>query len=353
MLIKGEFKSLEERFGRGLPGCFGFAIIQPSCTIKEISRFIRGTVMKPSYKFLVILGLMFSTLIFSGCGLTDLVGNRTATPAATEETQQASPQPTGEDGKTGTEAPPTGAITGLASYPSEFIPPQRVIAFNQEDFSDYYVVEMSSGGEFQLDVPPGVYVVLAYPMNPSALGMAPGLAGAYTEAVLCGLQYGCDDHSLVSVTVAAGEATTEINPGDWYLPQGEDAGWPPDPLQPTTGNISGGLGYPSEYIPAMRVVAFELFSDAFYFVDTGLNQTSYELEELPVGTYQVVAFILDQGPDMAGGYTYFVTCGMTAECTNHRLQDVFVYPGETTVGIDPVDFYAPPAENDWPEYPGD
>lgn len=123
--------------------------------------------------------------------------------------------------------------------------------------------------------------------------------------------------------------------------------------QPATGGISGSLGFPSEYIPPMRVVAFDTNSADYYYVETELNQTHYQLADLPAGTYQVVAYVRDQGPDMGGGYSAFVTCGMTMACTDHTLLDVFVTAGEVTPDVDPVDFYAIPGEMGWPVDPVD
>ena len=118
-----------------------------------------------------------------------------------------------------------------------------------------------------------------------------------------------------------------------------------------TGDISGSLGYPSEYIPPLRVVAFDVNSQDYYYVDTQRNQADYHLEDLPAGTYHVVAYVHEEGPDIPGAYTEFVTCGQTVECTDHSLIDVVVSPGTVMQGVDPVDFYAQLDEVDWPENP--
>jgi hypothetical protein len=245
-----------------------------------------------------------------------------------------------------------GTITGQLSYPSEFLPSQRVVAFNIEDIQIYYAVDVVEGGTYELDVLPGTYVVLAYVIDPETLSAPPGMGAAYSKAVLCGLEVGCDDHGLAPVTVGVGETVSGIDPADWYLPPGEDAGWPDDPMNDATGVISGELGYPSEFIPAMRVVAFDVYSEAFYYVDTEENQVAYSMAELPPGTYNVVAFIREETPHMGGGYSNFVTCGLSADCDDHGLIDVNVYGDSTTENVDPVDFYATPKEmSSWPDYP--
>jgi hypothetical protein len=245
-----------------------------------------------------------------------------------------------------------GNVTGIfgsLSYPSEVLPPQRVVAFDVNDPSAFYYTEVRDGQTYTLETPPGTYVVVSYLINPADLGATPGLAGGYSQAVLCGLQAGCDDHSLVPVEVVAGQMTVDVDPGDWYLPpRGSD--WPSDPTVAEIGVISGNLGYPSEAIPPLRVVAFDVYSSYYYYVDTMANQSQYQISDLPVGTYHVVAFVRDT-PDISGAYTHAVPCGLSVDCENHRLIDVKVYPGQTASGVDPVDFYVDPEEWNWPDDP--
>ena len=120
---------------------------------------------------------------------------------------------------------------------------------------------------------------------------------------------------------------------------------------PPTGSISGRLGFPSEYIPPLRVVAFDVETQSYYYVDTLRNQTQYQITGLPPGTYHIVAYVRDEGPDMAGAYSVFVTCGQTVDCTDHSLVPVDVLPGQETTGADPIDFYVLPDQADWPENP--
>lgn len=270
----------------------------------------------------------------------------------TQEVPTATASPMPEATPTSTTSP-DGMITGQLSYPSEFLPPQRIIAFEANDTSVYFSTDVHSGGTYALTVPPNTYVVLAYLIDPADLGAQPGLSGAYSEFVLCGLHASCDDHSLVPVVVNPGETLTNIDPVDWYLPPGENADWPNDPTKSNSGSITGNLGYPSEYIPPLRVVAFNVFSDNYYYVDTILNQSTYTISDLPVGTYNVVAYVREEGPDFSGGYSQFVVCGMTTSCNDHGLINVNVYAGSTVEDVDPIDFYAQADEADWPENPTD
>ena len=93
------------------------------------------------------------------------------------------------------------------------------------------------------------------------------------------------------------------------------------------------------------------FSNDYYYVETELNQGTYQLEGLPAGIYQVVAYVREQGADISAGYTYFVPCGLSVDCSDHTLIDVYVYAGQVVEGVDPIDYYAPPGETDWPADP--
>ena len=71
-----------------------------------------------------------------------------------------------------------------------------------------------------------------------------------------------------------------------------------------TGIIAGNLSYPSEWIPALRVVAFDANTMAVAaMLDTQEHDSFYTLT-LPVGAYFVVAYTVDGM--LAGGYSQFV-----------------------------------------------
>jgi hypothetical protein len=109
-----------------------------------------------------------------------------------------------------------------------------------------------------------------------------------------------------------------------------------------TGVISGTLSYPSEALPAQRVVAWNVTDGTHYFMDTLADQSDYQLE-VPIGTYHVVAYVLGgEGfpSGLAGGYSQMVACGLTASCTDHTLLPVVVTAGGNLTNIDPGDWYA-------------
>ena len=128
----------------------------------------------------------------------------------------------------------TATITGALSYPSEFLPPMRVVAFSLTDKKAYFVDTAKDQGQFSLKAPAGTYYLVSYPYEGIAgnTGVVdsytPGggpFAGGYTQMVPCGLTANCEDHTLLPITVAQNQTVT-ANPGDWYAPEGA---FPPMP----------------------------------------------------------------------------------------------------------------------------
>jgi len=252
---------------------------------------------------------------------------------------------------------PGPEFTHLAAFPTSGGDPiTYVLAVGQVDF--------------QIDgIPAGTYFVLAYT---SGMGqVAASAAAGYTQYVLCGMGAACNDHSLIPVTVVAGQLTSGINPLDtWQMPF-----YPPDPLHdviqppplggndniPTqtpqgglVGSIAGTLSYPSEGIPPLAVVAFHVGGGPgdYYYVFTQTNQSAYQIDNLPPGQYTVVAYSLGGGgfpSGLAGGFTQYVLCGMQPPCSNHALAEVTVNAGQVTQNINPGDWYAP--QGTYPAYP--
>lgn len=173
--------------------------------------------------------------------------------------------------------------------------------------------------------------------------------GAYDQFYLCGLDQACNDTTLVDVVVQAGIVTQNINPGDWYNHVSE---FPPMPViqgveflateapgPAAIGTINGQLSYPSSFIPAQTIVAFDVNSANYYFINTSENQSTYSIN-VPPGTYYVVAYTQDGS--LSAGYSYAVPCGLSVECTDHSLIPVVVITGQATNQANPQDWYAPP-----------
>jgi hypothetical protein len=128
------------------------------------------------------------------------------------------------------------------------------------------------------------------------------------------------------------------------FPQATDDG---PPALDTGSAITGHLSYPSEGIPPLKVVAFDVITQApVASVETGAGQSTYSLS-VPGGIYYVVAYTLDG--QLAGGYTLAVQCGLSVECTDHSLLPVPAGNGLAMDGIDPADWYAP--EGSFPPAP--
>ncbi|MBI9047406.1 MAG: hypothetical protein JEZ06_23170 [Anaerolineaceae bacterium] len=116
-----------------------------------------------------------------------------------------------------------GSVTGRLSFPSEFIPEMEIVAFEIQNgtptgswFSTH--TDMNAPNYLIDNLTPGKYWIVAYPIMGSE--QPNDIGGGYSEAVLCGLQYGCDDHTLLEVEVIAGQVSANIDPGDWYADPG-------------------------------------------------------------------------------------------------------------------------------------
>ena len=143
----------------------------------------------------------------------------------------------------------TGTIGGTLGYPSDFIPPMVVYAIPVNDIrasvvrasaTCYGTVETVTNQQtfHILGLAPGSYYVLATWLPAVAAASDPRLAsagrtfgGAYTNAVACGLQYTCTDHSLIPVAVQAGRVTSGVAVTDWYS-EGTFPSIPTNAVQP-------------------------------------------------------------------------------------------------------------------------
>jgi hypothetical protein len=242
----------------------------------------------------------------------------------------------------------TGGISGSITYPAEGIPPLKIAAFQVGSEGYFWIETTQNQTSYQLDnLPPGAYHVMAYPLNGSPV------VGAYDQFYLCGMHQGCTDFSLVDIQVRAGVVTPNINIDNWV---GGLENYPPMPgggtdYIPTntppgglSGSIGGTLSYPSEGIPPMVVVAFHVGGSPndFYYVTIDQNQGTYQIDNLPVGQYYIVAYPMLEGITLKGGYTQAVPCGLSVSCMDHSPIPVTVNAGQVTTGIAPADWYAPP-----------
>ena len=288
---------------------------------------------------LVVLSFLFASCTVSAVPTQDVndivratfqAMTTQATEPATELKTEATPVPTGSIS--------TGSLSGQLSYPSEAIPSLRVVAFDVNS-QDYFYIETSyNQSSYQITgLPAGTYFVVAYTLGGSSFPV--GQSGGYTEATLCGLSANCTDHSLAPVNVTPGQDTPDVNPTDWYAAEHAFPPMPGPTSSEGTGSITGSLSYPSEFIPPLRVFAFQVGTQSYFYVDTLKDQSTYQIDNLPPGNYQVVAYIL--GGTLAAGYSQAVPCGLSVDCTNHELIQVPVDSGQVVTGVDPGDWYTP------------
>ncbi len=121
----------------------------------------------------------------------------------------------------------------------------------------------------------------------------------------------------------------------------------------TPGSISGNLTYPADTMPALYVVALQVGTRTSQYIITQPGQMTYEIDNLPPGSWNIIAYTVGGGgfpAGLAGGYTKAVPCGLATECADHSLIDVVVAPGQHVSDINPGDWYAPPGT--LPPFPG-
>jgi hypothetical protein len=250
-----------------------------------------------------------------------------ATPAVqpTQTSQSTpSPSPAVTPTTTATTTPTLQGdnVLGKICYPSEGIPAMTAYF---EETNTHAVVELpiaAGQDHYATLLPPGTY--LAYAWLPDF-----SYGGLYSQAVACGLKTTCKDHRPLPFEVKAGETLASIDLCDWYAGP-YNVPYPPgkEPTQ-ITGGVSGALNYPAGTPPEMHVVAFNVTTHNWYYVVTNPGASSFRIDQLPPGSYQVVGYDPDGN---AGGHTD----------ASHGLVNVTVKAGEVTAGADLNDWHAPP-----------
>jgi hypothetical protein len=183
----------------------------------EQTAIAQVTVVVPTADVDQIVQATFQAL--TAQAVTPVPGELTNTPV----TQKIPPTQGGTD-NIPTNTPPggqIGSVAGNLSYPAEAIPSMAIVAYSAGGGSNdyYYVLTLQGQSSYQIDnLPVGMYHVVAYTMGGN--GFPSGLPGGYTQYIVCGMQPACSDHGLTDVPVNAGQVTGNINPQDWYAPDG-------------------------------------------------------------------------------------------------------------------------------------
>lgn len=114
----------------------------------------------------------------------------------------------------GVAAQGAGFIEGKLIYPSDGLPADLQVCANNLDMGTTSCtsrhIRSPAGWGYRLGVPAGLYHVFA------STRQMPGYRAYYSDFVLCGMNVSCTSHAPIEVEVRPGEATGNIDPGDWY-----------------------------------------------------------------------------------------------------------------------------------------
>jgi hypothetical protein len=280
-----------------------------------------------SNKFALLL--LATVILLAACAPGQIDADAIATGVAATLAANAEALPTAEQ-----EAQPlTGIVEGTICFPSQGIPPMSLFLQPAGGAAPVVLGIGQDQISYSAELFPGAYTAYAWLPDFS-------FGGSYSQAVSCGLTAECTDHSLIEFQVTAGATTSGVDLCDWYGNPGS-VPLPPGVEAPaSTGAIAGTLIYPSEYIPAMNVVAFSTDSADWFMVVTQEGESTFQIDDLPSGQYYVVAYVL--GEDFGGGYTPAVACGLSVDCPDHSLIPVNVQSGEVATDVHPHDWYAGP-----------
>lgn len=238
----------------------------------------------------------------------------TPLPTATDTAQpRATPSPT--------PTPLVYNVAGDICYPRDTIP-QMTLYFENTETESLVELPIPEGQDnYSVKLPPGTYIAYAWLTDFS-------LGGLYSRAVPCGLKEECDDHTLLPFTASETQILDGVDLCDWYAGP-FNVPYPPGKEETeVTGVISGSLTYPDGQQAELRVVAFNTRTGYWYWVFASADQPFYAIQELPPGTYQLVAY---DASGNAGGHAD----------ANHHLIEVVVEPGKVTEGVTINDWSAP------------
>ncbi|HUF39224.1 MAG TPA: hypothetical protein VMN57_11935 [Anaerolineales bacterium] len=151
---------------------------------------------------------------------------------------------------------------------------------------------------------------------------------------------GCIPVGQLEVGVEASETPAEILPEPEPTPTPEIVEPAPESTEAAAGSgeVSGAVCFPSEYIPPMTLWFRDNSDGTLYSYPNGENASTYS-HELPVGTYIAYGYPND-GATFGGMYSVAVPCGLNIDCLDHTPLPFDVVAGGLTTGIDICDWYA-------------
>jgi hypothetical protein len=111
-----------------------------------------------------------------------------------------------------TPVPVTAFVSGRICYPGDRTP-EMTLYFSQPE--EGHIIEMPIDEDqehYQIELEPGSYYIFAW-VESFQIG------GMYTQAVLCGFEEECTDHSPLLISLTAGQVVDDIDICDWVYPE--------------------------------------------------------------------------------------------------------------------------------------
>ncbi len=188
-----------------------------------------------------------------------------------------------------TPTPTTGSVTGKTCFVNASVPDMNIYLQDTQSGAVFETFVPSGRQTYEIELPPGSYIAYAWLPDFS-------LGGLYSA---CPNGSGCSSHAPLPFAVAAGQTVTGVDLCDWY--HGPfDVPYPPNyTSDATVGAISGTIyGYPGGADASLTIVAFNQGTHYWYYYQPAAGVRVYTLDNLPPGTYQVVAY--DAGAHRGG-----------------------------------------------------
>ncbi len=120
------------------------------------------------------------------------------------------------------------------------------------------------------------------------------------------------------------------------------------PETPATKTISGSLGYPSSFVPSLKICLYEyagpgMIQGPKYCTETEDNDMNYQVTgAIAPAKYVIFAWTsnAEVGAEFGGSYTPAIACGLSVECKDHTPIVLDLSANDTVKGVDIKDWYA-------------